>query len=59
MAGLYIASVRSRTRATRNPRPTICLMAKDLFRMHMFVCTPRMSRLPMSYMRRKLKISCP
>ena len=36
-AGLYMVSVRSRTRAMSRPHLTICLMAKERWRMHMLV----------------------
>ena len=39
-AGLYIASVRSRTKTQRSPHLDIWRTPKGRFRMHMLACTP-------------------
>jgi hypothetical protein len=57
--GLYIASVKSRTRVQRMPQRVICLMANDLPRTHMLVWTPMMIRFLIPRWRRKLYTSSP
>src|SRR5262249_16941423 len=45
--GLYIESVRSRTKMHLMPQRVICLIAKERLHTHMLVCTPRISRVSM------------
>src|SRR5207247_9236085 len=52
--GLYIVSVRSRTRTHCMPQRVIWRMAKERPRTHMLVCTPMMSRFLIPRWRRKL-----